>query len=314
MRIGLVDLDTSHPPSWIPILTEMGHTIAGVYDHGDIHPHGYAEQFVSQNNAGRVYPSLAAMANEVDLAILHGCDWDQHVERTKPFIATGTAILVDKPIAGRLADLRQFVAWSKAGHRIVGGSALRFAQEARELLRKPIEERGKLHTAFAGCAVDTFNYGIHGYSLLAALLGTGARSVRFLGGGPQERIQVQWEDGRMGILSIGASRAWLPFHASVVGELAVHSFVVDNSRIYRAILEATLPYLSKEADSPPYPIEELIEPELWALAALQSKNGGGVDVRLDEIAEVTAYDGSAFAREYQKAKYPPMAVDPPTSR
>ncbi|MGC8784088.1 MAG: hypothetical protein ACP5RN_06855 [Armatimonadota bacterium] len=30
MRIGIVDLDTSHPPSWIPIERELGHEIAGV--------------------------------------------------------------------------------------------------------------------------------------------------------------------------------------------------------------------------------------------------------------------------------------------
>ena len=38
MKIGLVDLDTSHPASWIPILREYGHEIVGVVDHGNVHP------------------------------------------------------------------------------------------------------------------------------------------------------------------------------------------------------------------------------------------------------------------------------------
>ena len=38
MRIGIVDLDTSHPANWIPIERELGHEIVGVFDSGDVHP------------------------------------------------------------------------------------------------------------------------------------------------------------------------------------------------------------------------------------------------------------------------------------
>ena len=31
MKIGLVDLDTSHPAAWVPILRELGHDVVGIY-------------------------------------------------------------------------------------------------------------------------------------------------------------------------------------------------------------------------------------------------------------------------------------------
>jgi len=32
MKIGIVDLDTSHPQNWIPIERELGHEVVGLWD------------------------------------------------------------------------------------------------------------------------------------------------------------------------------------------------------------------------------------------------------------------------------------------
>jgi len=42
MRVGLVDLDTSHPQNWVPIIRRLGHEVAGVWDGGEVHPQGYS--------------------------------------------------------------------------------------------------------------------------------------------------------------------------------------------------------------------------------------------------------------------------------
>ena len=34
MRIGSVDLDTSHPQNWIPLERELGHEVTGIWDGG----------------------------------------------------------------------------------------------------------------------------------------------------------------------------------------------------------------------------------------------------------------------------------------
>ena len=129
MKIGLVDLDTSHPGSWLPILRALGHEVIGVIDHGDVHPAGYATRFAAEHGIPRVFASLAETAEAVDCAIVHSCNWDTHVARTRPFIDASKAVLMDKPLAGTVADLRQLEAWAARGARITGGSSVRWCAE-----------------------------------------------------------------------------------------------------------------------------------------------------------------------------------------
>ncbi|MGQ9486890.1 MAG: Gfo/Idh/MocA family oxidoreductase [Armatimonadota bacterium] len=304
MRIGIVDLDTSHPPSWIPIEREMGHEIVGVWDGGSVHPVGYAEQFAREHGIPRVYASLEEMAQEVDCAIIHGCDWDTHIPKATPFVQAGKAILIDKPLAGNLRDLRQIIRWVQDGARITGGSSLRFCYETRRWLQQPVEQRGTPDTVICGCAVDEFNYGIHAYSMLAGIMGSGAYSVQHIGKGMLRRVVIRWNDGRMGIVVVGTAESWQPFYATIVTEKGVTQFQADTSQLYRALLEATLPYLSGEMDAPPVPVERLVEPELWAIAAQQSWLEGDREIPLSEVSESVRYDGAAFAREYRRMKYP----------
>lgn len=304
MRIGIVDLDTSHPANWVPIERELGHEIVGVYDGGAIHPPGYAQKFAAEHKIPCVFSSIGEMVERVDCAIIHSCNWDTHVANANPFIAAGKAVLIDKPIAGNRADLCKLKTWAESGARITGGSSLRFCDESRAWLARPPAERGTAHTAICGCGVDEFNYGIHAYSMLAALLGCGARSVRYLAAGPQRRVQIRYDDGRCGIVVMGQTAAWLPFYANVVTEKSVAQFTADSTKLYRALLQATLPYLAGQSQTPPLTASEWIEPELWALAARQSWTSGDREVLLSEITDDNAYDGTAFAESYRKMRYP----------
>ncbi len=305
MRIGIVDLDTSHPAAWVPIERELGHTVLGVWDGGSVHPAGYAERFAQEHGIPRVYGSLAEMAAEVDCAIIHGCDWDTHVAKARPFIEAGKAVLVDKPLAGNLADLEQMQRWVQAGARLAGGSSLRFCVETRAWLAKPEAERGVPHTVFCGCGVDELNYGIHAYSMLSGILGPGAQSVQHLGDGPQRRTLVRWKDGRLGIVVVGAAKAWVPFHAAIATDRGYAHYVADAGGLYRALLEAVLPYLAGEVAQPPVPFAELIEPELCALAARRSWLEGDRAVALSELrSDDPGYDGRTFAEGYRRARYP----------
>ncbi len=303
MKIGIIDLDTSHPAAWIPIEREMGHEIAGVFDGGSVHPREYVKDFTVEHGIPKVYESLSQMAVEVDCAIIHGCDWDTHIEKARPFVEAGKSVLIDKPFAGNLADLWQIRDWIAQGARITGGSALRFCNELKDWLALPLSERGTPHTALAGCSVDEFNYGIHAYSFLIEAMGSGIHSVRHLGEGVQRRIQIEWSDGRMGFLAIGKQEKWLPFHLSIVTEQTVAHFNPDPLTLYKAILGATLPYLAKKSDIPPVSPNSLLEPELAALAARQSWLDGDRKVLLSDLDKAYQYDGAAFAVTYREAKY-----------
>ena len=303
MKIGVVDVDTSHPQNWIPIERELGHEVAGLWDGGAVHSAEYVKKFAQDHNIPTLYPSLEAMAAEVDCAIVHGCDWDTHIDKARPFVDAGKAVLLDKPVAGNLRDINQIKQWVKGGARISGGSSLRFCYETRDWLAQPIEERGTPHTVLCGCGVDEYNYGIHAYAMLSGILGPGIEGVRHLGKGVQRRIEVTWKDGTVGFLVTGKMDGWIPFHADIITDKGVTQYIADSANLYRALLEQVLPYLAGETDAPPVSIDALVEPELCALAAKHSWMNHDTLVTLDELADAdVSYDGAAFAEEYAAAR------------
>ncbi len=301
MKVGLVDLDTSHPASWIPILRAHHLEIVAVFDRDSIHPPDYAAKFAEDFGIPTVCRNLEEMVPLVEGAILHGCNWDQHLASATPFLEAGKAVLIDKPFAGSVGDLNALIEWEeKHGARITGGSALRFAGECAEFLARPIEKRGVIHTLFGGCALDRFHYGIHAYAMVCGLMGTGLQAVRYLRGGPQDRIELQWEGGRSAFLAVGAIDNQLPFYTTVVTNKLVAHLSVDFSKLYEALLGEILPYFTGQTNSH-LPLRSLVEPELAALAALKSQHLGGVLVPLSTLsADDLSFDGGEFAREYAR--------------
>jgi hypothetical protein len=303
MKIGVVDLDTSHPANWIPIERDLGHEVVGVWDGGSVHPVEYVRDFAKEHEIATVYDSLEQMAGEVDCAIIHGCNWDTHVAKARPFVEADKGVLMDKPLAGNARDLKQFCRWADDGARITGGSSVRFCYGVQKWLAQPIDERGTPNTVICGCGVDEFNYGIHAYAMLSGIMGPGIESVCHLGCGTQRRIQVKWSDNRMGLLVVGKVEQWLPFHATVATDRSVAQFDAG-ADLYKALLEKVLPYLAGEADGPPVPMEHLVEPELAAVAARRSWLEGNREVELSELGEDDeGYDGKVFAEGYRKERY-----------
>ena len=300
LRIGLVDLDTSHPENWVPIIRELGHEVVGVFDGGTVWPEDHAAKFAERFSIPRVYDSPEAMAKDVDQAIIHSVNWDIHLERAKPFVDADKAVLIDKPIVGNLRDAYTLLDWERQGARISGGSSARFAQQVTDYLALDVEQRGRPHVAFVANGVDEFNYAIHAYAGLIAIMGTGVQGVRTIGtANEQAQVELRWPDGRRGVLSVGHTTKHLPCGAMVVSDRSIHQFTVGGTGGYKCLLSALLPYYAGEAKAP-YSVRDLIEPELAAMAARQSLRSGGeyvplTDIRLDD----PGYDGAAFAAGYR---------------
>jgi hypothetical protein len=304
--IGLIDLDTSHAQAWLPILRGLGYPVLAVLDSSRVYPCGYAQEFAKCNNIPHVFSSVEEMAQspDVQIAIIHSCDWDMHVKHAAPFIAAGKAVLIDKPIVGRPADLQVLSQWARGGARIAGGSSLRYCDEINAY-RASIAEKGSAQAIFAGCGLDEFNYGIHAYALACGVMGHGVQRVRHAGCvGKHQQVELHWNDGRRATLLIG-SKVWLPFYATLVRSNSVEYVEVNIDTLYRRLLERTLPYLSGKVDQPPIPFDEWIEPELAALAALWSHQHDGALVELMDVLsrhDWTGYNGAAFASEYRAMK------------
>ena len=305
MRIGIVDLDTSHPQNWIPIERELGHEIVGVWDGGSVHPAAYVAEFARSHAIPHVFSSLETLVAAVDCAVVHSCDWDTHIDKARPFVDAGKAVLLDKPLAGNVSDLQQIREWRARGVRIAGGSSLLFAEESAGWLARPPAERGDAHSVFCGCGVDEFNYGIHAYSLAISLLGGGVVGVQALRASPQQHVRLRWAEGRSATVVVGEAAAWLPFYATVVSDRTVHHFTANVATLYRRLLEQSLPYLAGSTDTPPLPLDLWLLPEECALAAQASHQRGGQEVLLEELPFLqVSYAGKPFAESYRRAKYP----------
>lgn len=307
-KLGLAGLCTSHPESWVPVIREMTEAgtvdveIVCAWDSGETRPEGFAAEFCKKFNIPAAVEELEDMVAMVDGVIVHTANWDKHIEQARPFIAADKAVLIDKPIVGNMRDANIFLDWMKQGRRVTGGSSLRFVQEVRELLAKPLSERGEIHTAYTAIGVDDFNYGIHAYAILSCLMGPGIQSVQFICESKQKNILLRWHDGRAAFLTVGKA-AWLPFSVSAVTDKNIFMLSVDNSRIYKSLLAAQLPYLTGKTDKAPLAVAEILEPELAAMAARVSWQHHGQKVFLTDLREdLEGYDGTQFALEYRRSR------------
>jgi hypothetical protein len=276
--------------------------IVCAWDSGETRPEGFAAEFCKKFNIPAAVEKFEDMVDMVDGVIVHTANWDKHIEQARPFIEADKAVLIDKPVVGNMRDANIFLDWMKQGKRVTGGSSLRFVQEVQELLAKPLSERGEIHTAYAAIGVDDFNYGIHAYSILSSLMGPGIQSVQFICESKQKNILLRWADGRVAFLTVGKA-VWLPFNVSAVSDKNVFMLSVDNSRIYRSLLEAQLPYLTGKTDEAPLALTEILEPELAAMAARISWQNNGRKVFLTDLREdMEGYDGAQFAMEYRRTR------------
>ena len=306
LRIGLVDLDTSHPGSWLPVIRELGHEVIGVFDGGTVYPAGYAQEFATKHEIATVFHSLAEMADAVDLAIIHSCNWDLHVERAKAFVTAGKGVFIDKPMVGNLRDMNQVLAWQQQGAQISGGSSLRYVKSI-QAFRASLEPGEEIRFVYSGTGVDEFNYGIHAYSTAQGILGSGICWVRHLDGRTQHQVEIAWESGARAILTIGGTTNWLPFWAIVITDRRVVHLAIDSNQLYRDMLEVALPYYAGAAPAPA-PLTELLECEKAALAAKASWQGNGAIICLNDLGfNNPSYDGAAFGESYRLEKLTPTS-------
>src|SRR5437763_1376784 len=70
MKMGIVELDTSHPAAWIPIERTLGHQITEVFDSGSVHPPGYAQRFASEHQIPKVFASRDEIVSQVECATI----------------------------------------------------------------------------------------------------------------------------------------------------------------------------------------------------------------------------------------------------
>jgi predicted dehydrogenase len=300
IKIGVVDLDTSHPGAFFEILKEMeGVAVTAVCDMGDVNPPGFAEDYARERGIEHVCKTPEEMVALVDAAMVQGCDWDRHLERARPFLEAGKPTFIDKPTFGRLRDglaIQELL--DKHGSKIMCGSSMRWAVEAQELKEK-LAEAGEVVLAYATGPGDFFNYGIHTIEMVEGVLGTGIASVRFIGDERRQLFRCAYKDGKQVIMQLGAP--W-EFHMRVLTADKAFEAKLDTGGVYRALLTRWVHML--KTGEMPAPYRDYMEACCVLIAARRARETERT-VYLDDLTMDEGFDGAAFAAEYKHQKWAP---------
>lgn len=295
LKIGIVDLDTSHPGRWVPILQEWQETVQVVacYDGGTVRPAGYAQQFAHEHNIPHVVSTLEEMVPLVDVAFVQTNDWDNHIANAAPFVAAGKGVFIDKPIGGNLRDLQQLQAWVNEGANIIGGSSLRCCDEVVEL-RAAMGDGAPLGIYATG-PNDFFNYGIHTVEMVQGIVGGGAQAVTHLSDYQVERLRIDYPSGLQVFLELcSPARKFFVSLTATTG----HWTATVQSDFYRALLKSIVAHFTGSA---PFPASmETLGEAVKILLAGRASHRRGQTVYLDELSiDDPGFDGHTFNEEYR---------------
>ena len=138
IRVGIVQLDTSHCEYFTPVVNDFEDLkVTAVWDDGWVRAPGYAEEFAREFDVEKVCASLDELVDSVDVGMLFGQNWDLHLEQARPFLEAGKRVFIDKPVVGSMRDvvvaLRELS--ERTGVPVMGGSSLRYAPGAGRAAR-----------------------------------------------------------------------------------------------------------------------------------------------------------------------------------
>lgn len=298
IRIGLVDLDTSHPQAFTRILrTIPGVEVSALWDGHDVWPEGYDATFARENGIPTVCSRLEELPEHVDAVMIHGTNWDTHIEKALVFMKAGKPVLIDKPIVGSVADCDRLLdLQAKYGTLVYGGSSLRSAREVTAM-RESIGARHGLLSMVASGPGDFFSYGIHTTEMLQGCLGTGIRSVKAVTGERVPVLAVTFEDGFVALMHLQ-----MPFHewslCAYTGQ-GLRTTTVAVAGLYEPFLQNFVTLL--RGGSVDYSLAGPVEAVRVHLAARLAL-AQGTEIALDNLPEDPGFDGRAFAAEYAEAK------------
>lgn len=308
-RIGTVNIDTSHAPSFAEILLQ-GDTAryTAIYNDGfrtDEEVNAFMEKFGVKER----YTDLAEMAKNVDIAFIQSCNWDRHIELSAPFIEAGVPVFIDKPLVGNLKDCKVLEQLAAEGKVILGTSAMRYTYERDSFFAVPEEQRGKILHVSTTVGVDEFNYAIHAVeSILGFLKGDIAVSCRHLGSSmvedvPQDSYFVKFASGATACYHI-CMKGWQPSTAVVMTQKTGFVYKLDVNKLYEAMLKHVCAWLKGE------PNDLVSVPEMTMaikimLAGKKSKENGGNEVALQDLRDDDpGFDGYAFEEFYAASQRP----------
>ena len=241
-----------------------------------------ASSVAAASRIENVVRSPEDVIGEVDAVVIATDDGNDHVRRAAPFIEAGLPLLVDKPMAINLQDLRQFIAWQSGGHPILSSSGMRYAPEIKQVGERNAQ-LGDLRWLTSFTCKTWERYGIHALEAIYPLLGPGFTLVHTF---PQTGSDVVHLTHRSGVqVTIPAIHDAFGSFGTVhvygtKGQLALTC--QDTYAAFRGQLLAFVQML--RTGTPPFPFGQTVELMAIIIAGIRSREEQRA-VPLDEIYE-----------------------------
>lgn len=219
---------------------------------------------------------------QVDAAFIASGDGYDHVARARPFVEAGLPVFVDKPLALTVEGLRTFLAWRKAGARILSSSGLRFAPALDPLLADR-SSLGELRWIAALSCKDWENYAVHALEPVFRVLGAGFLSARLESRPGLETAHLLHRSGVQITLPVIADGgvALGTLHLAGTGGQATLK-LTDTYGAFRRQVVSFIDYV-RAGGPDPYPFSDTIEIMAVLMAALRSRESGSRRVDISEI-------------------------------
>ncbi len=305
IRIGTVNIDTSHAPSFAEILMQGDRArYTAIYNDG-FRTEEEVNEFIEKFGPITRYTSLEEMAKNIDVAFVQSCDWDRHIELSKPFIEANVPVFIDKPLVGNMADLKIIEDYAAAGKIILGTSAMRYTYEHDDFFANSSTDEIISLTATVG--VDEFNYAIHAVEeIMGFMRGYRPVSTQYIGTSvanevPVDSYRVMFENGVSAYYHI-CKKGWQPSTAIVMTAKTTFVYKIDSSKVYEAMLKQVCNYFENKENTLAT-VTEMLDSIKIMLAGKKSAALGGKAVALADLAydEETRFDGKEFYDFYANA-------------
>ena len=302
-KIGTVNIDTSHAPSFADILLKGDEGRYTAIYNDAFRTDEEVNAFISNFGLDKRYDDLSEMAKDIDIAFIQSCNWDNHLRQAMPFIEAGVPVFIAKPLAGNLADVKAFEELDRQGKVILGTSAMRYTYEHDSFFAIPEEERGNILHISVMVGVDEFNYAIHAVESIMGFLGDiSPISTRYLGTNsvgdvPCDSYYVLFENGASACYHI-CKKGWQPSTALVMTSKTSFAYKIDSNKVYEAMLKQVCAYMAGK-ENKLASVKQMTDSIKIMLAGKKSQANGGTVEAISELTESDpSFDGTAFEEFY----------------
>lgn len=243
--IGIVGLDTSHAEGFAAVIDDHASaSLTAVWDGGRVRDESYERTFCEEHGATS-YEEPFEMADAVDAVMILTVDWDAHRTLSVPFLESGVPTLIDKPIAGCVADVDAIRAVVD-GTPFFGGSAVPYHPSVRSLREERVDG-----TLYCVGYDDPFYYGIHLTDTVCRIVDEDWACVT-PAEDPGLTVDVVFEDGAYATLRLDGPDDAARFAFLGVGDHAAGVEITNSTseldEMYRTYVDTFLDVVAGEVD------------------------------------------------------------------